>query len=200
MTAIIAYQNRKKTLYFAAERQISTGSSHYLHPIPKIKERDGYLLGAAGTGYICSLIQELAPLPVLPPKLVNQQDLLIFMLTDLLPEWIEFLRKQNLMDPNELRLIGSEPKSIDDFVPDIQVLIGANNVLFEFAASVSSIHFDIAPTPFAIGCGGNPLLIAFDVLDGLNLSNRKRLEKAFSVMNKHTEYCGKDFDILSIAQ
>lgn len=196
MTAIVAIRDKRKKLYFAGERRVVAGSRRYDSPIPKITKRDGYLLGSAGTSYLCSVIQNVIPLPPVP-ETTDPKALVEYLLGNLIPEWVAYLRDNQFIEQGEVRLVGDSKDISNEESRVVHTLIGVNNHAFEFLIDTQEMHFDIVPTPYAVGCGGPVGLAALLALNTVDLTLMKKLELAFEIINKLDAFCGKEFDLVS---
>lgn len=190
MTCIVVGRLHNKKLCFVSERRVASGSHSYRNPTPKVKKKDGVILGGAGSGFVCAVVLESFVVPRPDPK---DEQPLTYMFNRFYPELVKFLRKHKILMQDENRVNTLDGPNQEE----IGLLVGYKGKLFNFEADNVSLHFDEAPLPFASGCGAPFALGALEALRQDKTSTVTRvtqLEIAIRSAAKLSMYCDANLD------
>jgi ATP-dependent protease HslVU (ClpYQ) peptidase subunit len=192
-TVIAVIKNKKGKLIMAGDRQASLDwGMGVTMPRPKINKRNKILLGATGSGGLCTLFVDVMEIPDI------ETDLDTYMFYVFRKSMMKALKSQGYVDKD-----GSLRLPVDTYC---ELVIGMQGKCYSVIVSNgdlaedhygSQIMIDENPVPYATGCGGLP---ALGVLKGKLLeegqNTQEHLELAVKVACDISPGCGLPLDII----
>ena len=198
----IAIMEREGVVYMAGDRRSSWGFYQAQSmPVPKISNRGGMLIGATGSGFLCSLIVDIIKFPDVPKTKPMH-----YMCNVVTKTIYDDLVSKGFATPSGFLKIPS-----DYYCEAIIVIKGnAYSLVIENAYSedshegaIANITVDPVSIPYATGCGGQ---WAWGVLEEhknfvnagkIKLTPHESLKRALKIAAKFSPGCDSVIDIIS---
>lgn len=187
MTLILAAKT-KDGIIMAGDRYEGGDMAKHLCVMPKIADKDGILLGAAGNSLQCLVLIDLMILPERKPH----QDVLSYIIYSLAPNILLELEAAKVYNPRE-----EAPK---EQKLEVEILIGIDGRIFELGFGGDTLQNCVeVNTVGAVGCAVPEALATYKALGKISKASVKtKILTTMSAIEETNAYVSYPFDLLEI--
>lgn len=197
----IAVIERDGVVYMAGDRRMSWDFSQAQpSPIPKIAKRCGMLIGATGSGFLCSLMVDI----IQYPKPTAKQKPFDYVMNTVCKIIHDTLIEKGFSNGNGMMKIPSNHAAEGLFIMKGEAfsIVIANEYDSDSAdGAMGHVTGDVVSFPYATGCGGQwawGVLEEHSLLSNkLKLTPHESLRRALRIAAKFSPGCDSQIDIIS---